>query len=99
MLRKYCLDTGRDWDEGVPMVLFAAREMVQDSLGFSPAELIFGHTLQGPLKVLKEPFRSSGPTLPSKVVDSVSQFRERLQKACSLARSNLCLTAGNEVAL
>ncbi|KAI3351357.1 hypothetical protein L3Q82_005905 [Scortum barcoo] len=33
----------RDWDEGVPLVLFAAREAVQESLGFSPAELVFGH--------------------------------------------------------
>lgn len=69
MLRKHCGDTGRDWDEGVPMVLFAAREVVQESLGFSPAELVFGHTLRGPLKVLKEQFRSSGPTAPSKVLD------------------------------
>lgn len=28
MLRKYCLDTGKDWDEGVPLVLFAVREAV-----------------------------------------------------------------------
>ncbi len=32
MLRKYCLDTGKDWDEGVPLVLFAVREAVQESL-------------------------------------------------------------------
>ncbi|KAL7854279.1 hypothetical protein AOLI_G00211230 [Acnodon oligacanthus] len=38
MLRKYCLDTGKDWDEGVPLVLFAVREAVQESLGFSPAQ-------------------------------------------------------------
>ncbi|KAI2660984.1 Retrovirus-related Pol polyprotein [Labeo rohita] len=43
MLRKYCLDTAKDWDEGVPLVLFAVRETVQESLGFSPAELVFGH--------------------------------------------------------
>ncbi len=31
MLRKHCLDTARDWDEGVPLVLFAVRETVQES--------------------------------------------------------------------
>lgn len=36
MLQKYCMDTGKDWDEGVPLVLFAIRETVQESLGFSP---------------------------------------------------------------
>ncbi len=38
----------------VPLVLFAVREAVQESLGFSPAELVFGHTVRGPLKMLKE---------------------------------------------
>ncbi len=54
MLRKYCMDTGNDWDEGTPLVLFAVREAVQDSLGFSPADLVFGHSVRGPLKMLKE---------------------------------------------
>ena len=40
LLRKYCLDSEKDWDEGVPLILFAARETVQESLGFSPAELV-----------------------------------------------------------
>ena len=28
MLRKYCLESEKDWEEGVPLVLFAARETV-----------------------------------------------------------------------
>ena len=35
MLRSYCLSTKKDWDEGVPLVLFAVRSAVQESLGFS----------------------------------------------------------------
>ncbi len=50
MLRTFCVETGRDCDEGLPMLLFAVRETVQESLGFSPADLIFGHTVRGPLK-------------------------------------------------
>ncbi len=46
------MDRERDWDEGVPLVLFAVRETVQESLGFSPADLVFGHAVRGPLKVL-----------------------------------------------
>lgn len=56
MLRKYCLEAKVDWDEGIPFVLFAAREAVQESLGFSPSELVFGHTPRGPLKSMKEKF-------------------------------------------
>lgn len=54
MLKTYCYDTHRDWDEGVSLILFAAREVVQDSLGFSPVDLLFGHTVRGPLKVIKD---------------------------------------------
>ena len=49
MLRKYCLDTERDSDEGVPIDLFAAQEVVQELLGFSPAELVFSHTFRNSL--------------------------------------------------
>jgi Integrase zinc binding domain/Integrase core domain len=45
MIRTYCYDNERDWDEGIPMLLFASREAVQESLGFSPFELEFGHTV------------------------------------------------------
>lgn len=51
MLRKYCLQMERNWDDGVPFVLFAPREAVQESLGFSPAQLVFGHTPRWPIKI------------------------------------------------
>ena len=54
MIRSYCFDTNSDWDEGVNLLLFAFRESVQESLGFSPIELLFGHTVRGPLKLFKE---------------------------------------------
>ena len=40
MIHTYCYDTEKDWDEGVHLLLFAARESVQESLGFSPFELV-----------------------------------------------------------
>ena len=56
MTRSYCFDTEKDWDEGIHLLLFAVRESVQESLGFSPFELVFGHSVHGPLKLLKENF-------------------------------------------
>ena len=41
MIRSYCFDTEKDWDEGIHLLLFAVRESVQESLGFSPFELVF----------------------------------------------------------
>ena len=33
MIRSYCFDTEKDWDEGIHLLLFAVRESVQESLG------------------------------------------------------------------
>ena len=63
MIRSYCFDTGKGWDEGIHLLHFAVRESVQESLGFSPFELVFGRTVPGPLKLLKEKFLSQEDTL------------------------------------
>ena len=54
MLKKYCLENNVEWDNGIPFLLFAVRDMPNDSLGFSPFELLFGHQVRGPLKLFKE---------------------------------------------
>lgn len=89
MLRKYCIQTAKHWDEGIPFLVFAAREAVQESLGFSPAALVFGHTPRGPLKSLQERFLAPAQPAPVNVLDFVSKFRERLHRAHSLAREAL----------
>lgn len=59
---------------------------MQDSLGFSPAELVFGHIVCGPFNVLKDRFFSAKPSLKKNVLDFVSDLCERLHQACSFAR-------------
>lgn len=93
------MDSGREWDDGVPLALFAVREIVQESLGFSPAELVFGHTVRGPLRVLKDQLTGEGSPTQRNVLTYVSRFRERLHEACSIAKESLCCTAGYEAAV
>ena len=88
MIRSYCFDTEKDWDEGIHLLLFAVRESVQESLGFSPFELVFGYTVRGPLKLLKEKFLSDDDSSLN-LLQYVSDFKNRLSKACEAARSNL----------
>lgn len=88
MLSKFCYETGRDWDEGVPFMVFAVRDAIQESLGFSPAELVFGHNIRGPLKVLKEQFMSTSGSTAS-VSEFVLKCRKRLQQATTLAKEAL----------
>ena len=93
MIRSYCFDTEKDWDEGIHLLLFAVRESVQESLGFSPFELVFGHSVRGLLKLLKEKFLSNDET-PLNLLQYVSDFRNRLSRACEVARSNLKTSQG-----
>ena len=87
MLRAYCTEHNKDWDEGVHLVLFASREAVQESLGFSPFELLFGRTVRGPLKVLKEVWLQDEPVM--NLLDYVSDMRQRAHEAWEVARKNL----------
>uniref|UniRef100_A0ABM0N0N5 Uncharacterized protein LOC100372647 n=1 Tax=Saccoglossus kowalevskii TaxID=10224 RepID=A0ABM0N0N5_SACKO len=87
MLRAYCLEHSHDWDEGVPYLLFAVREVVQESLGFSPFDLVCGHIVRGPLKLLKE--RLLEDKTPTNLLSYVSEFKTRLHQAFDMARDNL----------
>ena len=87
MMRTYCTENKKDWDEGIHLLFFASRESVQDSLGYSPFELIFGHTVRGPLKLLKEQLMSEDK--PRDLLTYVCTFKDRLQNACEIANNNL----------
>ena len=43
-----------DWDKYLPSLLFAVREIPQESLGFSPFELLYRRNLRGPMQILRE---------------------------------------------
>ena len=81
MTRSYCFYIEKDWDEGIHLLLFAVRESVQESLGFSPFELVFGHIMLEPLKLLKEKFLSNDDSSLN-LLQYVSDFKDRLSKAC-----------------
>ena len=46
MIRAYCPDTQNEWDKGVPLLLFAIRDSVQEALGFTSFELVLWHALR-----------------------------------------------------
>ena len=88
MIRSYCFDTNRDWDECVYFLLFAVRESVQESLGYSPFELVFGHSVRGPLKLFKEKLLSHDD-VSLNLLQYVVDFRTKLLNACEMAKDNL----------
>ena len=87
MMRTYCLEHDKDWDEGVPLLLFAVREVVQESLGYSPFEMVFGHQVRGPLSLLSEQWTNA--EVEMNVVDYIHRFKEKLQETWTLAKKHL----------
>lgn len=86
------METENEWDDGVPLVLFALHEARQESLGFSPSELVFGHNVRGPLKILKDKFFTVGSSEKCNVLDFISRTREHLRNACAVAKEELSLS-------
>ena len=88
MLRKTATEEGKDWDQLIPYLLFAYREVPQMSTGFSPFELMHGRQVRGPLDVLKETWEAS-KKLTESVVSYVLTIQEKLAKMSELANENL----------
>ena len=90
MLRRMCAERPKDWDKYLPALLFAIREVPQESLGFSPFELLYGRSVRGPMAILRELW--SGEVNDEQVLSTyqyVIELRERLEQTCQLARDNL----------
>ncbi len=66
---------------------------MQESLGFSPAELVFGHVVRGPLKLLSEQLLAEHPT-PMTIPDYIQSLRQRLQHAREVAAQHLVTAQG-----
>ncbi|XP_076434600.1 uncharacterized protein LOC143274616 [Babylonia areolata] len=84
MLQRLCVKRPRDWDRLVPAVLFAYREVPQESMKFSPFELLYGRTVKGPMSILRrvwtqEDFQGDDParTESEYVVDLRNRVKER----------------------
>ena len=90
MLRKMCSERPKDWDKYLPALLFAIREVPQESLVFSPFELLYGRNFRGPMVILRELWSDE---VNDEQVLSTYQYviglRERLEQTCNLARENL----------
>ena len=87
LLRSYCTELDADWEEGLPWLLLASREVVQESTGFSPNDLVFGHKVRGVMAVLQDTWNIAKP--PQKLQDYVEGFKRRLTLAVESAKAKL----------
>ena len=87
LLRAYCTQMEGDWEEGLPWLMLSAREVTQESTGFSPNDLVFGHTVRGPLSMLSDQWKMV--EAPRNLLNYVNGFRHRLYAAGELAKEKM----------
>jgi len=89
-LRDMCAEKPKDWDRYIGPLLFACREVKQDSLVYSPFELLYGRTVRGPMSILRELMTNEKEELEVKTTyEYVFELKVRLQSTCELAQIEL----------
>ena len=93
MLKKAMDTDGKNWDQLLPHVLFAIREVPQASTGFSPFELLYGRRPRGILDLAKEAWESQ-PSPHRTMLDHVEQVRDRMASLAHRPRPPPACPAG-----
>jgi hypothetical protein len=90
MLRKMASEKPGTWDRYIPALLFAYREVPQESTGFSPFELIYGRTVRGPMAVLRDLWTQEESTPEIRTTSTyVLDLRNRIEETCKIAQTQL----------
>ena len=77
MLKKFVSERVQHWDKFLPYLLFAYREVPNESTGYSPFGLLYGRIIRGPLAVIKESRLEEQPS-EKNLVSLVLEIRRRL---------------------
>uniref|UniRef100_A0A8C5PGQ0 Gag-pol polyprotein n=1 Tax=Leptobrachium leishanense TaxID=445787 RepID=A0A8C5PGQ0_9ANUR len=79
----------KDWETYLPHLLFAYREVPQESTGFSPFELVYGRRVRGPLDLVRAQWegRQEPEGLPA--LSYVLELHEHLTELTGLAQGNM----------
>ena len=85
MLKAYAVKEPSKWDKHLPYVLFAYREVPNETTGFSPFEMLFARQVRGPLSIMKDHWEEP-ENCQSSVLSYILETRERLKECTELAR-------------
>ena len=90
MLHKLTSDKPNTWDQLLPAVLFAYREVPNTSTGYPPFTLMFGRDVRGPASVLADIFAGNSDTSEEYIFvhDYVRELRGTIKEACEIAAEN-----------
>ena len=89
MLRKLCTEQPKSWNKLIDPLLFAYREVPQESTGFSPFELLYGRTIRGPLQLLKELWTENIDQDTRNTYEYVINLKDKLESTMEFIKKNL----------
>ena len=90
MLKRLCSEQPKQWPRYINALLFAYREVPQESTGFAPFELMYGRTIRGPMHILRQLWTAESDE--AEVRNSyqyVFELRERIEQTMNLAQAEL----------
>lgn len=88
MLRKLIEEDGKDWDQLLPYLLFAIREVPQSSTGFAPFELLYGRRPRGLLDLAKEAWEQQ-PSRHRSIIEHVDLMDRRMGRIWPMVREHM----------
>ena len=90
MLKRLCDEQPRQWDRFVNPLLFAYRELPQESTGFAPFELLFDQTVPGQMQILRQLWTKDNTLEEIKTsYQYVFELREKIEETLKIARKEL----------
>ncbi len=78
----------KDWDEFIPLILFAHRTSVLEAIGDSPFYILYGREPRLPLDV--KLLHSVSEDATSSVFEYRKRIVEKLELAQNIAKKNIC---------
>ncbi|GFO29996.1 hypothetical protein PoB_005650100 [Plakobranchus ocellatus] len=96
-IRRLCSEQPRQWHRYINPLLFAYREVPQESTHFAPFELLYGGLCAGPMHILRELWTKEieEPDVKSSY-EYVLNLRERLDDTLKIAREELEKAQGRQ---
>ena len=77
-------DEARSWDRKLPMLLWAYRNLPNETTGLTPHELLFGRAGRGPLEVLRDTWTGEVEIIPD-ISEPAQQYLARLKSDLRIA--------------
>ena len=88
MLKKTVHTKDEQWDQLLPFILFAYRSAKQETTGYSPFELMYGHKMRTPLEALADEWDGEETVTPVAPFEYIQKVQERLRLVRGLAQGN-----------